>query len=45
VKTCSYCGAEYPDEAVECMMDHSQLTYFFRVWKVRWCPVAGMEMV
>jgi len=23
MKTCSYCGAEYPDEAVECAIDHT----------------------
>jgi hypothetical protein len=23
MKTCSYCGAEYPDDAVECAIDHT----------------------
>jgi len=23
LKTCSYCGAEYPDDAVECAIDHT----------------------
>ena len=23
MKTCSYCGAEYPDDAVECSIDHT----------------------